>query len=285
MEIAMAVARVLAGVRNNVTAVGIRRQQYASKEKNMKNTWKSLVLAGCFFSLLPAARAVDINLLNVNLGSPDSLRAQQLYGNAYGFSPQQVAPAMLGPAEEVPAIMQIAQAAGTVPLSIWMMRKMGMSYSNIMQTFAVAPLVSMGSPINDTSYIQTTRNYFLQNILQMPSAFLPKVPLIGPDFTRFIIYPVSPKVGYWMPPGIAKKYGLWIPPGQAKKMGLWDGPVFAKGGHWGEDEDGDHGWKHHGHGDDEDHGWKHHGHGDGDDHGHGHGGGGFWGGGHGHGKH
>lgn len=200
---------------------------------------KFLSLVAVFTLGLPSAGAVDINLVNIDLSSPDARRAEQLYGNAYGFPPQQVTPALMAPAEEVPAIMQIAQAAGTVPLSVWMMRKMGMSYSNILQSFAVAPLVAMGTPVTDPYYIQTSRNHFLQNILQVNPILFPKIPLSGPEFTRFLIYPVHKEHGYWMPPGIAKKYGLWIPPGQAKKMGLWDGPGHGKGkgGYWVVDDD------------------------------------------------
>lgn len=243
----------------------------------MRSICKILTLATVFALALPSARAVDINLVNIDLGSPEARRAEQLYGNAYGFPPQQVTPALMAPAEEVPAIMQIAQAAGTLPLSVWMMRKMGMSYSNILQSFAVAPLVAMGSPVTDSYYIQTTRNHFLQNILQVNPILFPKIPLSGPEFTRFLIYPVHKEHGYWMPPGIAKKYGLWIPPGQAKKMGLWGGPGKGKGGYWVVDDDDGvkvkkAKW------DDDDGGWKKSGKG------HGKGGGGGWKGAKGHGK-
>ena len=223
----------------------------------MRKIYQALILSAVFCMALPRAFAGDFNLVNIDLSSPDARRAEQLYGNAYGFSPQQVTPALLAPAEEVPAIMQIAQAAGTLPLSVWMMRKMGMSYSNILQSFAVAPLVTMGSPVTDPYYVQTARNHFLTNILQVNPLILPKIPLAGADFTRFLIYPVHRDYGYWMPPGIAKKYGLWIPPGQAKKMGLWGGPGKGKGGYWEVDDD-DHGHGYHGKKGkwDNDHGWK-----------------------------
>ncbi|MFO1462494.1 MAG: hypothetical protein U1F66_01855 [bacterium] len=233
----------------------------------MSKLLKTLLLVAGLFSMIPQAGAVDINLLNIDLSSPESRRAEQLYGNAYGFPPEQVTPALLAPAEEVPAILQIAQAAGTLPLSVWMMRKMGMSYSNILQSFAVAPLVAMGTPVTDNYYIETNRTHFLRELLKVEPRYLPLIPLRGPEFTRFIINPIHPTAGYWMPPGIAKKYGLWIPPGQAKKMGLWGGPAKVKGGHWVDDdddvvvikkmkwEDDDKGWKKHGHG--EGHGgWK-----------------------------
>ncbi|MCE9625473.1 MAG: hypothetical protein K8R69_08500 [Deltaproteobacteria bacterium] len=226
------------------------------------------------------AGAVDINLLNVNLGSPEASRAEQLYGNAYGFQPQQVTPALLGPAEEVPAIMQVAQAAGTVPMSVMLMRKMGMSYSRILQTFAVAPLVGMGTPVTDSYYIQTNRTNFLQNILHVDPLFMPNIPMSGPEFTRFIVYPTHKDYGYWMPPGIAKKYGMWIPPGQAKKMGIWGGPGKSGWGNFeGEDDDDGHGHGHFKKEKGKDEGWKHEakaygnegkGHGQGGGHGHGH---------------
>jgi hypothetical protein len=202
-----------------------------------------LILAsGLLLSLLASsAKAVNINLVNVDLASPESQRASQLYGNAYGFPPEQVTPALVGPPEEVPAILQVAQAAGTVPLSVWMMRKMGMSYSRILQTFAVAPQVNIGVPLTDPVYIETSRVHFLRDVLEVSPTVIPLIPVRGPEFLHFIVTPYHPQVGYWMPPGIAKKYGYWMPPGQAKKY--W----------WGEDWDHDH-WRH---GDDDDQGHDH----------------------------
>lgn len=188
----------------------------------MKRWISSLALAA-YFSIAAVPAHADFNLVNVDLGSPEAQRATDLYGQAYGFQPVQVAPVMSAPAEEVPAILQLAQAAGTLPVSVWMLRQTGMNYGQIMQTFAVAPLVGMGQPVTDVYYVQRARQNFLVDILRVDPYFLPSIPLRGPQFTQFIAYPVHPKIGYWMPPGQAKKYGLWIPPGQAKKMGLWDG--------------------------------------------------------------
>ena len=193
----------------------------------MKRWISTFALAlGLSFSAAPAR--ADFNLINVDLASPEARRAESLYGQAYGYQPVQVAPVMAAPAAEVPAIMQLAQAAGTLPVSIWMLRQTGMNYGQIMQTFAVAPLVGMGQPVTDAYYIESARRAFLLDRLRVDPVIFPSIPLRGPDFTRFIVYPVHPKIGYWMPPGQAKKYGLWIPPGQAKKMGLWDGK-------WGHD--------------------------------------------------
>ena len=218
----------------------------------MKRLSPILVLSLIFSLLATSAKAINLNLVNIDMASPESRRAEQLYGNAYGYPPEQVAPAMLGPAEEVPAIMQIAQSAGTLPFSVWMMRRMGMSYSRILQNFAVAPLVSMGQPITDPYYVETSRVHFLRDMLQVSPLLIPRIPIRGLEFTQFIINPIHPQFGYWMPPGIAKKYGMWMPPGQAKKMG------------WGEEPWGHNEWKEkHGEGDhDEGHGhghWKHEG--------------------------
>ncbi len=215
----------------------------------MKIIFKAFAMMIAALWYVSPARAVEINLLNVNLGSPEGARATQLYGDAYGFSPQQVAPAMLGPAEEVPAVLQIAQAAGTVPMTVWMMRRMGMSYGSILSNFALAPAALMGAPLGGPSLggfapgwaspgwsqvtnpllIEVARVRFLRNVLQVDPFFLPQIPYRGIGFTRSILYPYHPERGLWLPPGIAKKYGLWIPPGQAKKMGGW--------GKWEVDDD------------------------------------------------
>lgn len=205
--------------------------------------WISMTALVLSLGLLSGRARADFNLINVNL-SPEQ-RAQNLYGNAYGFQPVQVAPVMGAPAEELPAILQTAQAAGTLPMSVWMLRQAGMNYGQIMQQFAMAPLAGMAQPMTDAFYIDRARRAFLVDTLRVDPVIYPSIPLRGPAFTRFIAYPVHPKMGYWLPPGQAKKYGLWIPPGQAKKMGIWDG-------HWGHDRW--RGW------DWDDHDW------DGDDH-------------------
>lgn len=217
--------------------------------------------------------AVDINLINVDMSPDDNTRLANAYSQAYGYQPQQVMPAMYGPQEEVPAILQIAQAAGQVPMTIWMMRRMGMNYGSILSTFALAPTALMGprAPYGypggypyspgwgqwvDPFYVQTARVNFLTNVLRIPRNVLGSIPVFGIPFARSLLYPYDPVHGMWMPPGIAKKYGLWIPPGQRKKIGWgpWGGGPHWKPHDW--DKGGKHGWKHDdGHGDK--HGWKH----------------------------
>ncbi|HCU24473.1 MAG TPA: hypothetical protein DF383_05595 [Deltaproteobacteria bacterium] len=189
--------------------------------------FKKLSLACLVMSLAPAGARADFNLLNVNLNPTESQRASQLYGSAFGFPALAAAPALLAPAEEVPAIMRLAKAAATLPLNIWMMRKLGMDYGQIAQKFALNALMPVGQSITNSLFIQNSREYFLRDLLKVSPSLLPKIPYGGLDFTRFIIYPTNEKVGYWMPPGIAKKYGLWIPPGQAKKMGLWGAEGYS----------------------------------------------------------
>jgi hypothetical protein len=193
------------------------------------------VLIAC---LSTPVQAIDINLLNVNIGSPEGQKLSGLYGDSFGFTPQQTSPALLGPAEETPIIMKIAQAAGTVPMTVWMMRKMGMSYSRILSTFALAPSALLGgspgatppfgtlSPswasFADPFLIQMARVYFLKDILKISPTYLSLLPVMGPQFSYALLRPYHPVHGFWMPPGIAKKYGLWMPPGQQKKIGLED---------------------------------------------------------------
>lgn len=220
--------------------------------------------------------AVDINLINVDMSPHDNTRLANAYGQAYGYTPQQVMPAMYGPPQEVPAIMQIAQAAGQVPMTIWMMRRMGMNYGSILSTFALAPTVLAGGPLGspygypqgynvpppywgrwtDPFYVQTARVNFLRNVLHVPLNMLPFVPVAGIPYARSLLYPYHPVHGTWLPPGIAKKYGLWIPPGQRKKIGWgpWGGgPSWKQGKHGWHDGDfkgddwehggGKHGWQ------------------------------------------
>ena len=266
----------------------------------MVKNWISFFLFLVILMVATLSYAVDINLINVDMSPNDNSRLANAYGQAYGYQPQQVMPLLSGPPQEVPAILQIAQAASQVPTTIWMMRRMGMSYSSILSTFALAPSILSGGPVGpsygyapaygpptpiwgqwiDPFYVQTARVYYLRKVLGVPVQYLPYVPIMGAPFARSILYPYHPAAGYWMPPGIAKKYGLWIPPGQAKKMGWgpwgwgygddWkDHKHGWKDGHW--DRDGDHDWNKHGwHGDGDDnhqgnedhHGWHH----DGDDH-------------------
>lgn len=201
----------------------------------MKKIFKVSILTLAMTGVMSQAKALDINLLNINLGSPEANKISQLYGNAYGFPPEQVAPALSGPAEEVPAILRIAQAAGTIPASVWMMRKMGMSYGRILETFTLGPAALFGGGVGSPSgnypspgwsrltnpyYVELARVYFLRDILKVNPANIFQIPPRGVDFTRALLFPYQPGVGYWLPPGQAKKLGLWMPPGQAKKIGF-----------------------------------------------------------------
>ena len=207
----------------------------------MKYCTATLSLLLAFFLVVPQAEATNLNLLNVQMGTPQGNQLAKAYGKAYGFSPQQVAPALMGAPEEVPAVLKIAQAAGTLPLTVFMMRKMGMSYPSILSTFALAPSIlggSAGSLFSPTPYsnpsvtqnpswtqwmspllVQTARMGFLKDILKVPMNFIPQVPTQGLDFTQALLKPSHPVLGTWLPPGIAKKYGLGVPPGQAQKLG------------------------------------------------------------------
>ena len=135
-----------------------------------------------------SSQAIELNLLSVNLGSPESQKAQQMYGNAYGYTPQEVAPALLAPPEETPAILQIAKAAGTAPLGIWMMRKMGYSYPQIVSSYAIPPATLYGSstPLGtlnpqhasprwystlDPMFIELSRVYFSEKSFRSRSGF------------------------------------------------------------------------------------------------------------------
>lgn len=212
----------------------------------MKTWMRIFGVMGLLLVLSGSAQALDINLLNIDVNGPEGQQAAQLYGNSYGFPPEQVRPALLGPAEEVPTILKIAQAAGTVPMSVWMMRKMGMDYGRILQTFALGPATLMGasavpfqgpgyyaptwSRFMNPYYVQSSRMYFLKDVMRIDPLGLTQIPWGGRDFTRALLgsYPVGK--GYWLPPGQAKKLGLWVPPGQAKKM-------WAGGKGWDDDDD------------------------------------------------
>lgn len=202
----------------------------------------SLVILTLILCLSSPSQAINFNLLNVNMGSPEGQQLAGALGKPYGYTPQQVAPAMLGPAEEVPGILQIAKSAGTVPMTVWMMRKMGFSYGKILSTLALGPASMLGSPygsnptafnpaygstnptwmkIADPLMVQFSRVNYLRNILKINPQYLSALPYSGAPFAQSLIHPYHPVHGTWMPPGIAKKYGLWTPPGQRKKVGWW----------------------------------------------------------------
>jgi len=268
----------------------------------MRYPFKRTIMTAMLACGISATAHADFNLINVDLNSPQNQQLSQMYGDSYGFQPAQAAPALLGPAEETPGILKIAQAAGTVPASVWMMRKMGMSYSSILQTFGLGPMALLGggipavpsapiypnwlgsrsSSFSDALFVQSARYVFLRDVLQVNPMLIPQIPFRGIEYQRALLMPVLPGHGYWMPPGIAKKYGWWMPPGQAKKYGY--GEWIERDGKWGWDrvsDDDDHifykkkdkHWKkeakaekHH---DDDDGG---HGHGKGGGNGKGHGG-------------
>ncbi|HKY62662.1 MAG TPA: hypothetical protein VJR29_04510 [bacterium] len=158
----------------------------------------------------------DTNLVNVNLGSPEARQLSGVYGKAYGFTPELVAPVMMAPAEEVPSILRIAQATSTLPLQVWMMRKMGMDYGQIVSNFALGPTIPAAP---DPVFIQSNQTYFLREILQVTPQALPIIPMSGVNFSRAVLHPYDPAYGFWLPPGIAQKYGYRVPPGKINRAG------------------------------------------------------------------
>lgn len=247
----------------------------------MKKAFSALIAAGlalCSYS--PPASAVDVNFNLLNVNNNDQSRLEQVYSKAYGFTPQQIAPVMSAPAMEVPSILQIAQNAATMPLAIWGMRKMGLSYMDILKVYTLPPTTlfnpevpydRFGAPVQqawgyqqqygnqwpstisiaDNVISQLGQLYLLTHYLKMPATQILALPTEPLSFTRLILEPYHSPT-YFLPPGQAKKMGLWLPPGQAKKLGLWEPPGQAKK-HWkhGDWDDDDH--DHHGHGHDK---WK-----------------------------
>ncbi len=180
------------------------------------------------------SHALDINLLNVNMGANDRNQLNNTYGSAYGFRPDEVDPVMEAPPEEVPTLLRIAQAAKTSPLTVWMLRKAGLNYGNILSNYSMAPQSLYNneprygdryrnsySPgwgaFTDPFFVQSSRTYFYRDILGVPVSTISQIPWRGMDSVRVLLDP-NPR-GFALPPGIAKKHGLWVPPGQRKKMG------------------------------------------------------------------
>lgn len=209
-------------------------------------------------SFAAPAQAIEFNLFKLDnsgnaspTGTPqDANNYARMLSSGYGFPQQQVAPAMMGPAEQTPTILRIAQAAGTLPVTIFAMRQMGLSYSKILSIYALSPniLATPGyGPINnynDNTFISLGQRYFLQRVLGVPQTYVSQFPLGGYSFVERIIRPYDPVTQkQWLPPGIAMKYGLWTPPGQAKKgnfghpgnsHGHWKGyPEYSNGAHPG----------------------------------------------------
>ena len=180
-------------------------------------------------------------------------------------APEPAQAVMAAPAPEVPAILQIAQSAATMPLTIWAMRKLGFSYMDILKTYTLGPssLFSPGLPYSqfgpplgqawdmqqqygnlwpssaslaDPVIVQLSQIKYFTDYRKIPYTRLLTLPSDPLSFNRFVIDPWRP-VGF-IPPGQAKKMGLWAPSGQAKKYWKHDGD---------EDDDDGHGkWKYKG---------------------------------------
>jgi hypothetical protein len=222
---------------------------------------------------LPNAQAVNVNFNLLNLGSGDQNKLEQTYANTYGYSPADVAPVMSAPATEVPSILQIAKSAATVPLTIWGLRKLGLSYMDILKMYTLPPssLFSpnipygqFGSPIGqawgyqqqygnswpstialaDPVIMQLNQIKMFTDYMKVPYTRILNLPTDPLSFTHLVIQPwravliPEPERIGWLPPGQAKKLGLWEPPGQAKKH--WK--------EWDDDDQGDHHGHGHGHG-------------------------------------
>lgn len=212
------------------------------KLKNILLT-SSLMLS--LLGLQSTANAVSLDYIRV--GDDERSRLTDIYSQAYGMPAYQVRPALAGPVGEAPAILQIAKSAGTLPLTVWTMRRMGMSYSNILSSFALAPTIYAGSQVlprytiwTDPMIIRMGRLHFVRDVIHVNPTLIPYFPLHNLGFVTTLLYPYHPRYGEFLPPGIAKKYGLWIPPGQRKKMGFYPG--------WDHPGKGNKGWGHPGHG-------------------------------------
>ncbi|MFO1520332.1 MAG: hypothetical protein U1F57_11835 [bacterium] len=106
----------------------------------MKKAFSALIAAGlalCSYS--PPASAVDVNFNLLNVNNNDQSRWSRFIRRPTALPPNQIAPVMSAPAMEVPSILQIAQNAATMPLAIWGMRKMGLSYMDILKVYTLPP--------------------------------------------------------------------------------------------------------------------------------------------------
>lgn len=191
------------------------------------------------------AYASDININLVNLNPADKSRLQNAYSKTYGFSPAQIAPLLAGPATEIPLILQIAKSAGKLPLEIWSMRKLGLSYANILKQYALAPTVLLNPNVpyekfgslleqvaaykkqyqqnwpsnislSDPVLIEMGKLKHFTHYAKIPANQIISLPTEPASFSHLVIEPTRPSP-YFIPPGQAKKLGLWEPPGQAKK--------------------------------------------------------------------
>ncbi len=192
-----------------------------------------------------SSRAGDVNINLFNLNSADQTELAKAYSKNYGFSPAQIIPALAGPATEIPLILQIAKSAGALPLEIWSMRKLGLSYANILKHYALPStiLVNPTTPyekfgallqpvadytkqyknrwpsnisLSDPVLIELGKLKHFTNYVKIPSAQIVSLPADPSRFVHLVLEPHAPSP-YFIPPGQAKKMGLWEPPGQAKK--------------------------------------------------------------------
>ncbi len=197
-----------------------------------------LLVMSCW--ILSAGADVNVNLLNLN--SPASQKLQQTYANAYGFAPTQVAPVMMAPSMEVPTILQIAKNAGTMPVAIWGLRKMGMSYTDILQMYTLPPSVLVTPNVPYERYGMTkVANNFKQygnqwprtvvvedpDVIRMGQINLLTVGLRVPSVS-LIALPPTPVVFNQV---VLNPWGYptyILPPGQVRPILIVDEPVKIK---------------------------------------------------------
>jgi|GEM_PF-4935956 len=201
-----------------------------------------MTLALLIMSCVTVSARADVNINLLNLNSPASQRLQQTYANAYGFAPTQVAPVMVAPAMEVPTILQIAKNAGTMPIAIWGLRKMGMSYSDILQMYTLPPSVLVTpdvqyerygmtkvaneykrygnqwprtAVVQDPDIIRLGQINLLTTRLRVPSVSLVALPAEPVVFTQVVLNP-------WGYPTFI------LPPGQVRPVLIVDEPIKIK---------------------------------------------------------
>ncbi len=133
---------------------------------SLKQTIKMSILTIAMMGIANVTHALELNVLKI--GGDERDRLANVYSQAYGYPAYQVKPILAGPVGEAPAILQIAKSAGTLPLSVWTMRRMGMSYQNILASYALAPTIFAGSQAlpqyaqwTDPMIIRTGRLYFM----------------------------------------------------------------------------------------------------------------------------
>jgi len=242
-------------------------------------TIRSTLLWGVLgvFLFISQAHAVDVNFNLLNVTPPSTSVLQQTYSNDYGFTPDQVAPVMLAPAPEVPTILQIAKSAGTMPLSIWAMRKMGFSYMDILKTYTLPP-TTFYSPVvpyerfgptlvpiatyqnqyggswpstvvlEDPAIIELGKIKYFTDYRRIPITRIISLPTDPIYFNHLVVTPWG-RSPYFIPPGQEKKY--WERLGHREYGRIYD---WKDRDYW---KDHDHDWKHDRDWKDHDHDWKH----------------------------